>query len=142
MIVDANILIYAVVPTMPHHDRAHAWLEDALNGPRRIGLPWASVLGFQRVVTNPRAFERPLDPSRAWSYVTDWLAAPNCWMPQPGARHAEILGRLVADGDLRGNLVTDAHLAALAVENGVGVCSADTDFARFPEVPWINPTVG
>jgi toxin-antitoxin system PIN domain toxin len=142
MIVDANILLYATNASSPFHDRARGWLEDAFNGPGRVGLPWASLTAFQRIATNAKASAHPLSPERAWSIISGWLDADNAWIPVPGARHADIFGRLVVDGDLRGNRVTDAHVAALAIENGVGVCSADTDFARFPEVSWINPTVG
>jgi toxin-antitoxin system PIN domain toxin len=139
MIVDANILLYAVDADAVFHQTARDWLEDALNGPARIGLPWASLLAFQRISTHPRAVASPLSPGQAWSYVADWLDADATWIPVPGAKHADILRRLVVDGDLRGNLVSDAHLAALAVEHGVGICSADSDFARFTELTWVNP---
>ena len=139
MIVDANILLYAVDAESTFHDAARAWLEETLNGPTRVGLPWASLLAFQRISTHPRAAASPLSPGEAWSYISDWLGADATWVPAPGGRHAEILHRLIVDGDLRGNLVTDAHLAALAIEHGVGVCSTDSDFARFPELTWVNP---
>ena len=139
MIVDANILLYAVDTDSTFHDAALAWLEETLNGPTRVGLPWASLLAFQRISTHPRASASPLSPGRAWSYINDWLGAEATWVPAPGERHAEILRRLIVDGDLRGNLATDAHLAALAIEHGVGVCSTDSDFARFPELTWVNP---
>lgn len=140
MIVDASVLLYAVDARSPFHEPARSWLEHALSEPTRVGLPWASLLAFQRIATHPRASASPLSPREAWSFVADWLAADGAWVPTPGARHAEILAELVVAGDLRGNLVTDAHLAALAIEHGVGVCSADSDFARFP-VPWLNPVV-
>lgn len=139
MIVDASILLYAVDADSTFHDASRAWLEEALNGPTRVGLPWASLLAFQRISTHPRASARPLSPGQAWSYITDWLGAEAVWVPAPGERHADILHRLIIEGDMRGNLVTDAHLAALAIEHGVGVCSADSDFARFPELAWVNP---
>ncbi len=139
MIVDANILLYAVDSASPFHAAAAEWLEDALNGAARIGLPWPSLLAFQRIATHARASASPLSPEQAWSYLADWLDAAAVWIPAPGERHAGILRRLIVDGDLRGNLVTDAHLAALAIENGVGICSADSDFARFPGLTWINP---
>jgi uncharacterized protein len=139
MIVDANVLLYAVDASSPFHQPAKAWLETALNEPARVGLPWASLLAFQRISTHPRASLSPLTPSMAWSFVTDWLDADATWVPVPGERHAEILRDLIVAGDLRGNLVSDAHLAALAIEHGVGVCSADSDFARFPQINWVNP---
>jgi uncharacterized protein len=139
MIVDANVLLYAVDAGSPFHQPAKAWLETALNEPARVGLPWASLLAFQRISTHPRASLSPLTPSVAWSFVTDWLDADATWVPVPGERHAEIVRDLIVAGDLRGNLVSDAHLAALAIEHGVGVCSADSDFARFPQINWVNP---
>ncbi len=139
MIVDANVLLYAVDTRSPFHEPAKAWLENSLNEPARIGLPWASLLAFQRICTHPRASANPLSPSEAWSFVADWLDADAAWVPVPGDRHAEIIRGLIVAGDLRGNLVTDAHLAALAIEHGVGVCSTDSDFARFPQITWVNP---
>ncbi len=139
MIVDANILLYAVDSACAQHDRARTWLEQALNGPGRVGLPWPSLTAFLRIATHPRASADPLSQAEAWGFVEDWLGAGPAWIPTPTERHAEVLGRLLSDGDLRGNLVADAHLAALAVEHGVGVCSADSDFARFAGVEWFNP---
>jgi uncharacterized protein len=139
MIVDANVLLYAVDTNSPFHESARGWLESSLNQPARLGLPWASLLAFQRISTHPRASARPLSPSQAWSFVADWLSADTVWVPTPGERHAEIIRDLIVAGDLRGNLVTDAHLAALAIEYGVGICSADSDFARFPQITWVNP---
>jgi uncharacterized protein len=139
MIVDANVLLYAVDTSSPFHQSAKDWLESSLNGPARVGLPWASLLAFQRISTHPRASASPFSSSQAWSFVADWLDADMTWVPVPGERHAEILRDLIVAGDLRGNLVTDAHLAALAIEHGVGVCSADSDFARFPQISWVNP---
>lgn len=141
MIVDANVLLYAVDISSPFHKPARDWLEASLNEPTRVGLPWASLLAFQRISTHPRASASPLSPGQAWSFVADWLDADATWVPVPGERHAEILRDLIVAGDLRGNLVTDAHLAALAIEHGVGVCSTDSDFARFPQITWVNPVV-
>ena len=141
MIIDASILLYAVDADSTFHDAARNWLEEAFNGPARVGLPWASLLAFQRISTHPRASASPLSPEQSWSYITDWLHAEATWVPVPGDQHAEILRRLIVGGDLRGNLVSDAHLAALAIEHGVGVCSMDSDFARFPQLTWVNPAV-
>jgi uncharacterized protein len=141
MIVDANILLYAVDASSQFHEPARNWLESSLNEPSRVGLPWVSLLAFQRISTHPRASTRPLSPRQAWSFVADWLDADAAWVPVPGERHAEIIRDLIVTGDLRGNLVTDAHLAALAIEHGVGVCSTDSDFARFPQVTWVNPVL-
>lgn len=139
MIVDANVLLYAVDDQSHFHSTARTWLDGAMNGVERVGLPWVSLMAFQRIITHPRATAHPLAPADAWGYITDWLDATQAWVPAPGARHREILGTLLVDGDLRGNLVTDAHLAALAIEHGTGVCSFDSDFARIKGVRWINP---
>lgn len=139
MIVDANVLLYAVDQGSAFHEASKTWLESALNGPTRIGFPWVSLTAFQRIATHPRISAHPLSPRDAWSYITDWLQADQAWVPHPRDRHADIFGRLLLGGDLRGNLITDAHLAALAIEHGVGVCSFDSDFARFPEIIWTNP---
>jgi toxin-antitoxin system PIN domain toxin len=139
MLVDANLLLYAVHRGAEQHERASAWLTQQLNGPRRFGLPWQSLTAFLRISTHPRAFERPLSPKTAWERVTDWLGAPVAWIPQPGAEHAQILGELVATYEVRGNLVPDAALAALAIEHGVALVSTDTEFARFRELRWHNP---
>jgi toxin-antitoxin system PIN domain toxin len=139
MLIDANLLLYAVHRQSPFHVRAREWLTDELNGARRVGLPWQSLASFLRIATHPRAFDRPLPPADAWARVTDWLSADVAWIPQPGEQHAAILGELVVRHDVRGNLVPDAQLAALALEHGLTVCSADTDFARFTDVSWENP---
>jgi toxin-antitoxin system PIN domain toxin len=139
MLVDANVLLYAVDEQSRAHTAARSWLEEALNGSRRVGLPWQSLLAFVRIVTHPRALAAPLTPPDAWSFVADWLDAPAAWVPQPGRGYRDILGRLVCDLDLRGNLVSDAALAALALEHGLAVVSADSDFARFRELTWLNP---
>jgi uncharacterized protein len=142
MLIDANLLLYAVHKRAPQHQRAAAWLTEQMNGPKRVGLPWQSLAAFLRIATHPRAFQRPLAPATAWELVTDWLAAPVAWIPQPGPEYTRILGELITTYEIRGNLVTDAQLAALALEHGVPVCSNDTDFARFRELRWIDPLEG
>lgn len=139
MLLDANLLLYAVNERAARHEAAAEWLTEQLNGSRRVGIPWQSLAAFLRIATHPRAFPTPLAPATAWARVTDWLAAPVAWTPEPGPKYARILGELVSTYEIRGNLVPDAQLAALAVEHGLEVCSADTDFARFPEVRWIDP---
>ncbi len=139
MLIDANLLLFAVDESSPFHKAAAAWLTEVLNGPRRVAVPWPVLSAFVRIGTHPRASEHPLSPEEAWGYVDRWLACDPVWIPNPTGRHAEILGGLLVSYQLRGNLVSDAHLAALAIEHGLTVCSADTDFARFSEVRWINP---
>jgi len=139
MLLDANLLIYAVHKRATQHEAAAAWLTDQLNGSRRVGLPWQSLSAFLRISTHPRAFRRPLQPAVAWERIADWLAAPAAWIPTPGSDHARLFGELVTRYEVRGNFVPDAQLAALALEHGLTVCSTDTDFARFPEIRWQNP---
>ncbi len=139
MLLDANLLLYAVHKRSAQHDAALDWLTEQLNGSRRVGFPWQSLTAFLRIATHPRAFERPLDPAVAWERITDWLAAPVAWIPEAGPEHARVFGELVLRHEIRGNLVPDAQLAALALEHGLSICSTDTDFARFPEIRWHNP---
>jgi len=139
MLLDANLLLYAVNRAADQHDPAEAWLTAQLNGPQRVGLPWQTLLAFLRISTHPRAFERPLTPATAWDRVQDWLNVPTAWIPEPGPEYARILSELVPNHDVRGNLIPDAALAALAIEHGVTLCSVDEDFARFPDLRWSNP---
>lgn len=139
MLLDANVLLFAVHEGSAQHAGASAWLTQQLNGARRVGIPWQSIGAFVRLSTHPRVFPAPLSPAAAWDRVSDWLAVPVVWIPQPGPGHAEVLGELIIRHDVRGNLVPDAQLAALALEHGLTVCSPDTDFARFGEVRWENP---
>ena len=139
MIVDANLLLYAVDEQSAHHGRAHVWLTEALNGQKRVALPWLSLAAFARVATHPRVFERPLTAVEAWRHITDWLGCELTWTPNPTEQHADVLGALVRRYDLTANMITDAQLAALAIEHGLEVYSADTDFARFSEIKWVNP---
>ncbi len=138
MIVDANLLLYARDSASPFHDHARKWLEDALNGPVRVGLPWQSLIAFHRVSTRSNA-PTPLAPDDASAQVREWLAAPAAWVPVETPDHATVLAELVATHQVDGRLIHDAHLAALAMCHGVEVCSADADFARFTEVRWRNP---
>lgn len=139
MLVDANILIYARDRDSPFHERSRDWLERALNGPSRVGLPWESLGAFLRLSTHPRAAARPLAPGAAWDQVEAWLAVQSAWIPRPTDRHRDVFGALVRRYDLSGNLLPDAHLAALALCHGIELCSADTDFARFADLRWVNP---
>lgn len=139
MLVDANLLLSARNFDDPRHERSRDWLTGVLNGSTRVGLPWQSLTAFLRIATNPRAFPKPLTPADATEQVDAWLAAPTAWVPQPTRAHAEVLGALTREHRLAGPLIADAHLAALAIEHGLALCSTDADFARFPEIRWTNP---
>ncbi len=139
ILVDVNILIYASNAESEQHEPSREWLNEQLSGATDVGLPWASLLGFLRIVTNPRLFRRPLSMQEAWGQVSSWLSADASWTPSPTERHAEVLAPLLALPAVLGNLVSDAHLAALAIEHGLTLCSTDGDFARFPGLNWRNP---
>ena len=138
ILVDSNLLIYAASPSLPQHERARRWLDDRLNGSARVGLPWPSLLSFLRITGNPRVFEPPLPVGEGWALVLEWLACPTAWIPSPGRRHRELLDELIGDS-LPSRLVSDAHLAALALEHGLILASTDRDFATFPGLRWENP---
>jgi len=104
-----------------------------------VGLPQSSLLAFLRLVTNPRVFERPEPILGAWRQVIAWADCETVWIPQPTERHSDVLGELLAAPGVPANLVPDAHLAALAIEHGLMLCSADSDFSRFPPLRWQNP---
>jgi toxin-antitoxin system PIN domain toxin len=142
ILVDLNILIYATFENLPENPQARAWLEERLGGLMRVGLPWGALLGFLRISTNRKIVARPLTLATAWQQVSDWLACELVWVPQPTERHAEVLGALLAQPGMHSNLVPDAHLAALAIEHGLTLCSTDGDFARFPGLKWTNPLAG
>ena len=139
ILVDANLLIYACVSSQPEHERTRSWLDRQLSGKARVGLPWPSLLAFVRLVSNPRVFEHPVSVRTAWRQVEDWLALEPVWIPSPTDLHAQILGTLIAHASGRAKLVPDCHLAALALEHGLILCSADGDFARFRGLRWENP---
>jgi toxin-antitoxin system PIN domain toxin len=139
IVVDVNLLLFAYGEQYAQHRKAREWLDERLNGHDRVGLPWATLLGFMRLVTNPRVLERPPTSQTAWHQVETWLAADPVWIPEPTERHRDVLGALLSLPGVRGNLVPDAHLAALAIEHGLTLCSDDGDFARFPNLRWVNP---
>jgi toxin-antitoxin system PIN domain toxin len=132
ILVDVNLLVDATMTAAPGHERARSWFQQRLIGTARVGLPWASITGFIRVAGQPRAWERPMPPSRAIAIVHSWLSQPCTWIPEAGPRHLDILEELLqAQPSVR--LVTDAHLAALAIEHGLELNSRDRDFARWAD---------
>ncbi len=139
ILVDANLLLYATITDYPQHGSARAWLEAQLNAPPRVGVPWVSLLAFLRISTNARLFPKPFSVADAWARVGDWLDLPNVWIPIETERHASVLGNLLVQTESAGGLVSDAHVAALAIEHGLTLCSTDRDFARFPGLRWENP---
>lgn len=138
ILVDANLLIAAQTKG-PRNAAARAWLEDQLWGTARVGLAWPALLAFLRVVTNPRIFSRPQTTEEAWKQVRDWLTAEVAWNPEPTEAHADVLERLLAVDRGGGNRIADAHLAALAIEHGLVLCTLDAGFSRYPGLRCENP---
>lgn len=139
ILVDANLLLYAANRSAPEHPVARAWLDDRLSGGARVGLPWPSLLAFVRLASNPLVMRNAVSVAAAWTQVAAWLECPVAWIPSPTANHARTMDALCQPEWMTSRLVPDAHLAALAIEHGLTVCSTDGDFARFKGVPWQNP---
>ena len=139
ILVDANLLLWAHHRQFAEHERARNWWAATLSLVPTVGIPWPSLLAFLRISTHARAFERPLSIAAAWSVAHGWLERPNVRSPSPTPRHAAIFGSLLVAGRASGNHTTDAHLAALAIEWGLELCSADHDFARYPGLRWRDP---
>lgn len=138
-LVDVNLLLWAHHAQFPRHERAFAWWRDLLSDHPRVGVPWPVALAFVRISTHPRVLERPATIEDAWAEVGRWLDRANVWTPVPTERHRGVLGPLLIGGQASGNHTTDAHLAALAIEWGLQLLSADRDFARYPGLSWRNP---
>lgn len=138
-VADVNLLIYAIDEESPGHDGARAWLEETLSGAEAVGFEWSVLLGFIRVTTHPAILERPLTVEEALAYVDGWLAQPIASIVHPTERHAAVLRELLEQLGSAGNLVSDAHLAALAIEHGAELYSRDNDFARFDGLRWVDP---
>jgi uncharacterized protein len=130
-IPDANVLLYARDASSRGHASARAWIERSLSATETIGFATVAILAFVRIVTNPRAMARPLTPVAAVDQVEEWLAQPPAAVVHPGRRHLPIVRELLEAAGTAGNLTTDAHLAALAIENGATLTSFDGDFHRF-----------
>jgi hypothetical protein len=136
---DINLLVYAYNRDAPEHAGARAWWEGLLGSEEIVGLPWAVSCGFIRLMTHPAVLVTPLGPKRAVAHVRSWLDRPNVEVLDPGPRHLEVLDRLLGGLGVAGNLTTDAHLAALAIEHQCELHSNDADFVRFPGLQWRNP---
>jgi toxin-antitoxin system PIN domain toxin len=138
-IIDTNLLVYAYVSALPQHAGARRWFERTLTEDESVGLGWVSVLGFVRVVTNPRIFRVPLLVDRAVAVVDSWFQQASVEIIQPTPRHWSTLRDMLTRGKAGGPLTIDAHLATLAVEHGATIYSTDRDLLRFPGVRVINP---
>ena len=137
---DVNLLVYSADKSSPHCQRARSWLEQALSGTEEVGFAWLALLGFVRISTNPAAFDEPLSLAQALEFLESWLGSPVATVVHPTERHAGLMRRLLESvGSAAGNLTSDAHLAALAIEHGAELCSHDNDFARFEGLRWVDP---
>lgn len=138
--IDANLLIYAVNADAPLHFQAKTWVQETLNGQRGpVALSWFSLVAFVRIITNSRIVALPRSVDEAMQMVNEWLALPAVRLIEPGPDHAHHFEATCRATKAQGNLVTDAHLAALAIEHDLELASCDTDFAKFPGLHWINP---
>lgn len=141
-LVDLNILLYAINSDSPNHDAAKRWVEETIGGVDTVAIPWVVILGFLRLSTSRQVFAIPLRPEQAVAVVESWLSRPNVIALSPGRDHWRILKSLIGRTGTAGNLTTDAHLAAVAIEHGCQLCSTDADFGRFAQLDWINPLSG
>ncbi len=139
IVPDLNLLIYAYNSDAPLHADAKTWWENLMNGNEQVAVPWVVSCGFVRLMTNPRVLQIPLPPKIAMDHVSVWFSLPHVSPISPGSQHLAILGRLLEEAGVGANLVTDAHIAAIAVEYQAEVHSNDTDFSRFSGLNWRNP---
>ena len=139
IVPDVNLLIYAYTDDVPFHEAARRWWEAACGGTERVGLPWAVTSGFLRIVTKREAAIRPVPIEAVLDVVSEWFSLPHVAPLNPGTQHLTILRRVLVEAGVGGNLVSDAHIAALAIEHQAEVHSNDSDFARFSGLRWRNP---
>lgn len=139
IVPDVNLLVYAYNEAAPFHEQARRWWESLVNGAERVGVPWLVAAGFVRVLTHPSVRERPATPMQAVDYVEVWFRYSNVTPLNPGTEHLRLFRRALDAAGVGANLVTDAHVAALAMEHQAEVHSNDADFGRFPGLRWRNP---
>ncbi|MBT9585838.1 PIN domain-containing protein [bacterium] len=138
-LLDANLLLYAYNKDSDLHLPAKNWLEESLSSTQTVAFAWSALLAFVRITTRPGIFPRPLPVAEACTLVNRWLGLANTVVIHPGNRHSQLLQQLLTQTGTGGNLTTDAHLAALAIEHGATLCSCDHDFSRFAGLDWVNP---
>jgi uncharacterized protein len=138
-LVDANLLIYAVNSAAPQHQAARNWLDATLSGTEEVGFAWPVILAFLRIASHPGLFPRPLSTVAATAKMDAWLEQPAVRVLDPSTEHWTSFAELLRRTQCTGNLIQDAHLAALAIERGATLCSTDSDFSRFPALKWSNP---
>ncbi len=136
---DANLLLYAMDSAAPRHAAARVWLDAQLSGTETTAFAWSVLLAFLRLSTNARVYAKPFSPDEALDIIDGWLAQPAATVVHPTERHAAVLRDLIGAVGTAGNLTSDAHLAAMAIEHGAELCSSDRDFSRFPGLRWTDP---
>ena len=139
IVPDLNLLVYAYSDGAPYHDSAKRWWEGLVNGVERVGVPWVVATGFVRLMTHPRVLVHPASPEQAVDYVQEWFQFPHVTPINPGIEHLAHFRRSLTAAGVGANLVTDSHIAALAIEFQAEVHTNDTDFSRFPGLRWRNP---
>ena len=139
IVPDLNLLVYAHNDSTPFHDPALIWWEGLVNGSERVGVPWIVLAGFVRLMTHRRMLANPVTTTQAVDYIREWFRFPHVMPINPGVGHLDHFQRNLKAAGVGGNLVTDAHIAALAMEYQAEVHSNDTDFSRFPGLRWRNP---
>lgn len=139
ILLDTNLLLYAYVESYDVHPTMREWLNARFNSGDPVAFPLASIYGFLRIVTHPRAFERPKSMKEAVHQMGLWLDHESSWIPAPTPRHFQVAQSLLRTPGVYGEIVSDVHLAALAIEHGLILCSVDRDFARFKGLRWENP---
>ena len=139
IVPDLNLLVYAHTSSAALHEPARRWWEDVVNGTERVGVPWLVAAGFVRLLTHPSVLDTPAAPGHAVDLIAEWFRSPSVTPLNPGTQHLAIFRNMLDAAGVGGNLVTDAHIAALAIEHQAEVHSNDSDFARFPGLRWRNP---
>ncbi len=139
IVPDLNLLVYAHSAGAPMHEPARRWWEELVNGTERVGVPWIVAAGFVRLLTHPNVLSTPAAPEDAVDLMAEWFRSPSVVPLNPGTQHLAIFRNMLAAAGVAANLVTDAHIAALAIEHQAEVHSNDSDFARFPGLRWRNP---
>ena len=139
MLLDANILLAAIDKGHPEGERIGQWLSDALHGSRRVAVPWQTIGAFVRIATHPRIYREPLSSAAALGFIHEVLASPVTWIPTTTIRTFTLFEEVCRDHRVTGNLVTDAQLAALALEYGLSVVTLDSDFQLFSEINVLRP---
>lgn len=136
---DVNLLIFAYNPGALQHEAARNWWQNCLDHSEPVGLPWVAVLGFIRIITNPKIVSPCASPREALACVSEWLSLPHVYLLHPTTHHFTLLSECIDELGTAGNLTTDAHLATIAMEHGYILHTTDADFSRFKNLKWVNP---